>query len=111
MTAEPARGDPAREQLLAEMIALLQKVTGEDSQWADKVDSSTRLEGDLYLDSLEMAALCELARKAYGDEVDLAAYVCGLDIDQIIGLTVGELAAQVAAARLPAGRGGAGAGQ
>ena len=43
-----------------------------------------------------MAALCDLARKAYGDRVDLAAFVSGLDIDQIIGLTVGELAAQVA---------------
>lgn len=103
MTAEPARGGTAREQLLAEMIALLQKVTGEDSRWADQIDSATRLEKDLYLDSLEMAALCELARQAYGDEVDLAAFVSGLDIDQIIGLTVGELVTQVAAAQAAAG--------
>jgi acyl carrier protein len=103
MTAEPARGDTAREPLLAEMIALLQKVTGEDSPWADQIDSSTLLEKDLYLDSLEMAALCALAGQAYGDRVDLAGFVSGLDIDQIIGLTVGELVAQVAAARSPAG--------
>lgn len=115
MTAEPARGGTAREQLLAEMIALLQKVTGEDSRWADQIDSATRLEKDLYLDSLEMAALCELARQAYGDEVDLAAFVSALDIDQIIGLTVGELVTQVAAAQTAARTAGgpdrAGAGQ
>ncbi len=96
MTAEPARGDAAREQLLTEMIALLRKVTGEDSQWADEITSSTQLERDLFLDSLEMAALCELAREAYGDDVDLGAFVSGLDIDQIIGLTVGDLVARVA---------------
>jgi acyl carrier protein len=99
MTAEPAHDGPAREQLLAEMTALLAKVTGEGPGWADEITSATRLERDLYLDSLEMAALCDLAREAYGDQVDLAAYVSGLDLDQIIGLTVGELAAQVAATR------------
>lgn len=111
MTAEPARGGTARDQLLAEMIALLQKVTGEDSRWADQIDSATCLEKDLYLDSLEMAALCELATQTYGDAVDLAAFVAGLDIDQIIGLTVGELVAQVAAARPAAGPDRTGAGQ
>jgi acyl carrier protein len=98
MTAEPAGGGPARERLLAEMTALLRKVTGEEPRWAEGITSSTRLEADLYLDSLEMAALCGLARAAYGDRVDLAAFVAGLDIDQIIGLTVGDLVAQVAAA-------------
>lgn len=110
MTAEPARDGPPGERLLAEMVALLAKVTGEDPRWAGEITSSTRLERDLYLDSLEMAALCDLAREAYGDQVDLAAYVSGLDIDQIIGLTVGDLVAQVAAARVrPPGPGGAGA--
>jgi acyl carrier protein len=97
MTAEPARDDPAREWPLADMIALLRMVTGEDARWAAEITASTRLERDLSLDSLEMAALCDLARETFGDQADLAAFVSGLDIDQIIGLTVGELAAQVAA--------------
>jgi acyl carrier protein len=99
MTAEPAHGGPAREQLLAEMIALLRTVTGEDRRWADEITAVTRLEADLYLDSLEMAALSDLARDSYGDQVDLAAFVSGLDLDQIIGLTVGDLAAEVEASR------------
>lgn len=113
MTAEPAHDGSPGERLLAEMAALLAKVTGEDQRWADRITSATRLERDLFLDSLEMAALCDLARQAYGDEVDLAAFVSGLDLDQIIELTVGELVAQVAALRPPpAGppNGGAGAG-
>jgi acyl carrier protein len=85
------------------MIALLQKVTGEDPHWAAEITFSTRLETDLLMDSLEMAALCGLAREAYGGRVDLAAFVSGLDIDQLIGLTVGDLVAQVAAAYPPPG--------
>jgi acyl carrier protein len=104
MTAEPASDGPARGQLLAEIIDLLLKVTGEDPRWAEEITSATRLERDLYVDSLEMAALCDLARDSYGDRVDLAAFVSGLDIDQIIGLTVGDLVAQVEAARLPQAR-------
>jgi acyl carrier protein len=112
MTAEPAHDGQAGEQLLAEMTALLAKATGEDPGWAGEITTSTRLERDLFLDSLEMAALCDLAREAYGDQVDLAAFVSGLDIDQIIGLTVGDLVAQVAAVRAAPARprpGGTGA--
>jgi acyl carrier protein len=96
-----AHNTPSREQSLAEMVALLRKVTGEDPRWADEITSATRLEKDLYLDSLELTALCDLARDTYGDEVDLAAFVSGLELDQIIGLTVGDLVAQVEAARIP----------
>jgi acyl carrier protein len=99
MTAEPAHDGPEREQLLAEMTALLARATGEDHRWAGEITFSTRLERDLYLDSLEMAALCDLAGEAYGNHVDLAAFLSGLDLDQIIGLTVGDLVNQVAAAR------------
>ena len=94
MTAEPAHDRAPRERLLAEMIALLAEVTGEDQRWAGEITAATRLEADLYLDSLEMAALCDLARDSY--QTDLAAFVSGLGIDQIIGLTVGDLVAQVA---------------
>lgn len=106
MTAALAHDGPEREQSLAEITALLAKVTGEDQGWARQITFSTRLERDLYLDSLEMAALCDLAREAYGDQVDLAAFLSGLDIDQIIGLTVGDLVAEVAACRRAAARPG-----
>lgn len=110
MTAEPAHDGPARELLLAEMIALLRTVTGEDPRWGDEITAATRLEKDLYLDSLEMAALSDLAQDLY--DVDLAAFVSGLDLDEIIGLTVGDLVAQVEAARIPRTPGpGAGAGR
>jgi hypothetical protein len=46
-------------------------------------------------DSLDLAALSALLRDRYGTAVDLTGYVAGLDIDQIIGLTVADVAAYV----------------
>jgi acyl carrier protein len=107
MTAEPTRSGPTgagptyagpdRERVLGDLIGMLMDVTGEDQRWAARVTAASRLEGDLRLESVELAALGELLSQAYGDRVDLAAYVAELDIYQIIGLTVGDLAAYVCA--------------
>ena len=76
---------------------MLAQVTGESAQWLAQVGPSSRLEGDLGLNSLDVAALGALLRTAYGDLVDLSAYLAELDIDEIIVLTVGDLVAYVAA--------------
>ena len=97
MAAELAHSEPDEQRLLAEVTAMLGHVTGEDAQWLARVGLASGLEGDLGLDSLEMAALGALLRAAYGDRVDLPAFLAGLDIDQIIALTVGDLVGYVAA--------------
>jgi hypothetical protein len=98
MTAESAQGDLDEQRLLAEVTAMLGYVTGENAQWLARVGPASRLEGDLGLNSLDVAALGGLLRAAHGDLVDLPAYLAGLGIDEIIALTVGDLVAYVAAA-------------
>ena len=73
----------------------LAAVTGDESLLSAGINAATRLEGDLRLDSLDLAALSEMLRERHGAAVDLAGYVAGLDIDQIIGLTVADVAAYV----------------
>jgi acyl carrier protein len=85
--------------VLAEIIAMLNDVTGTDTSWADQVTAASRLEGDLHLDSIEFAALAARLTTAYGSKVDLFALIAGLDIDQIIALTVGDVTQYVAQAR------------
>jgi acyl carrier protein len=87
--------------VLAEVVAALRAVTGEDALWAATIGPATRLDGDLLLDSIELAALSWLLRERHGDRVDLAGYVAGLDIDRIIALTVGDVAGYVAAGGRP----------
>lgn len=75
---------------------MIAQATSEDEAWASAVTTSCRLEGDLWLDSVELAALAGLFRSAYGDDVDLMTFLTGLEIDKLIGLTVGDLVSYIA---------------
>ncbi|MET7426419.1 phosphopantetheine-binding protein [Dactylosporangium sp. NPDC005555] len=74
----------------ADIVELLRQVTGEDEGWAATVTPSTRIDTDLFIDSLEIVDLSARMREAYG--IDLAAYIGGLDLQGLIDLTVGDLA-------------------
>jgi acyl carrier protein len=79
-----------------EIVELLRQVTGEDETWAAAVTPATRVDTDLFIDSLELVELSVKMRQVYG--VDLAAYVAGLELPELIELTVGDLA-ELAGAR------------
>ena len=82
-----------------DLVEALAAATGDESLLSAGINGATRLEGDLRLDSLELAALDALLRDRYGTAVDLTGYVAGLEIDQIIGLTVADVAAYVTGCR------------
>ena len=92
MTADNMTGHDVTVDDLVEALAA---ATGDESLRCAGISGATRLEGDLCLDSLDLAALSARLRDRYGTAVDLTGYVAGLDIDQIIGLTVAEVAAYV----------------
>lgn len=75
---------------------MIAQATSEGEAWAGTVTASCRLERDLWLDSVEWAALTGLVQSAYANEVDLAAFLAGLEIDKLVGLTVGDLVSYVA---------------
>lgn len=60
------------------------------------VGPESRLEADLGLDSLAVAALAGALRAEFGDRVDLAGYLAGLELDELIELTAGQVADFVA---------------
>ena len=73
-----------------EIVELLRQVTGEDETWAAGVTPSTRVDTDLFIDSLELVALSEAMRQRYG--YDLAGHVAGLELPELLEFTVGDLA-------------------
>jgi acyl carrier protein len=83
--------------LVEEIADLLRAVVGADPAWQAGLGPRTRLDGDLFLDSLELAGLAAALRRRYGDRVDLAAHVADLDLDAIIELTLAQVADLVAA--------------
>jgi hypothetical protein len=83
--------------LVRRVAELLQHIVGEDAAWLEAVGPETRVDGELLLESHELASWSLALRRHYGERVDLVDHVAGLDIDQIIALTVGDVAAHVAA--------------
>lgn len=81
--------------LLEEIADLLCTAVGEDPAWRAALGPDTRLDGDLFLDSLELAALDEALRRRYGPRVDLAGHIAALDLDAIIELTLRQVAGLV----------------
>lgn len=85
----------AKEMTADDFAAALAAATGDESMLTAGITAATLLEGDLCLDSLDLAALGALLRDRYGTAVDLPGYVAGLEIDGIIGLTAGEVTGYV----------------
>jgi acyl carrier protein len=90
MIADSGTG-PVDRPALPELAGMLRDVTGQSQAWAARITPETRLEDDLDLDSVELTALAELVRRRCGPAVDLSGYLSGLDFDELIALTVGDL--------------------
>jgi acyl carrier protein len=88
----PAGDVTAGDITVGDITRALVAVIGDESLLGASVTAATQLEGHLHLDSVDLAALAAVLRDRYGPAVDLVGYVSGLDIDEIIGLTVGGVA-------------------
>jgi acyl carrier protein len=81
-----------REREVLESVAgLIREVIGES--WVENVSITmeTSFEEDLELESIEFVALAERIREKYGSEADFTAWLSDMDLDQIIGLRVGQV--------------------
>jgi tocopherol O-methyltransferase len=83
--------------VFGEVVELLRTVLDEDAMWSAKVTAATTLDGDLEVESVELTAFSQALQTRFGPVVDLAAHVATLDVDEIIALTVGDVAAYVSA--------------
>ncbi|GAA2365604.1 acyl carrier protein [Dactylosporangium salmoneum] len=72
---------------------LLREVTGEDAEWLAGIGPATRLDGDLFLDSIEVAALAGRLTDVFG--VDFAGHVAGLELEALLTLSVADVASYV----------------
>ncbi|MEU5211167.1 phosphopantetheine-binding protein [Streptomyces sp. NPDC020742] len=93
MAADPP---PARiRTLLDEITDMLVQVAGEEILIACEITAETTLNDDLALESIEFVALAELLQQRYGTAVDFLGLLAERDLDQILALTVGELAGYI----------------
>ncbi|MBO2453846.1 acyl carrier protein [Actinomadura barringtoniae] len=91
------------EGVLGEVVAMLVDVVGEDFLLDVEVGPATTFNDDLALESIEFVALAEKLQRRYGGRVDFAAFIAGMDLDEIMRMTVGDLVAHIESRPEPVG--------
>jgi acyl carrier protein len=88
--------DERKAQILAEVTTLIREVIGEE--WANEtsITMDTTFSQDLEVESIELVALSEKLQERYGATVDFPGWLAAMELDAIIGLTVGQLVDYIA---------------
>ncbi len=78
-------------EVLESLAGLIREVIGES--WAENVPITmeTSFGEDLELESIEFVALAEKIMERYGSGADFAGWLSAMELDQIIGLRVGQV--------------------
>lgn len=76
---------------LTDITKMLAEVIGEDYLLDIDITMDTSFSADLELESIEFVALAGLMKEHYRGEVDFVEFLAGMDVHQIIGLTVGQV--------------------
>ncbi len=80
---------------LSTIIDLIKSAIHEE--WIEnfEINSETRFNEDLELESIELILIAEKIQKHYGNNVNLSDWFSSLSLDQMIHLTVGQLSDEV----------------
>lgn len=85
--------------VMGEVVRMLTEVVGEDFLLDVEVGPDTTFSGELALESIEFVALVDRLRGHYGDRVDFPRFIAGLGLDEIMGLTVGDVVRHIESAQ------------
>ena len=91
MSTDAPTTEVTEESVLATVTELIGEIIGEDYMDDIEVTMESMITEDLELESIEFVALAEKLRDRYGESVDFVDWVAGMELEQIILLTVGQL--------------------
>jgi len=86
------------EAILAEIIATIRTTINEDWIVDFEIGRETRFNEDLELESIEFVKIADALQARFGAKLDLVGWLTGKTIHELIGLSVGDLAAYIAGA-------------
>ncbi|GIJ47822.1 hypothetical protein Val02_47080 [Virgisporangium aliadipatigenens] len=84
--------------VLAEITGMLRAVLGAAAVGED-ITTDTTFGHDLEMESIDVVALAGRLQARYGDTVNLAQFLAGLDLESVRDLKVGQLVEFIADAR------------
>ncbi|MEO8751322.1 MAG: acyl carrier protein [Casimicrobiaceae bacterium] len=88
--------DQDKAEILASVAEMIKEVVGEEWMAEMPITMETSFFHDLEVESIELVALSEKVQARYGATVDFPTWLAGMELDQIIALTVGQLVDQIA---------------
>lgn len=83
------------ESVLADLTGMLATLLDEYGFDDVEVRMETTFNRDLELESIDLVTLAGLLEERYGDRVNFAEFLAGMEFDEIIELTVGRLVEHV----------------
>ncbi len=89
-----AENDP----VLALVIDKIRSTINEDWILDIEIDRSTRFNDDLEIESIEFIKIANAIQQHYGARLDVAGWLSGKGIHELIALSVGDLSTYVSAA-------------
>ena len=81
------------EEVLNTVREMIKQVVGDDFEMLAPIDLGTSFNNDLELESIELVTLAEKLQERYGEKVDFVNWMSKKSLDEMIGLTVGDLVA------------------
>jgi len=73
------------------LAGMLQEVIGDDWDLDTEITAATSFSDDLELESIEFVALAEKLQERFGTETDFVGWLSSKELDEIIGLKVGDV--------------------
>lgn len=84
------------DQILAEVRGMVTEIIGAEYALSLDIGMDTSFDADLELESIEFVRLATMLKERYGDQIDFVAFLATKEIDEIIGMTTGELVTYIA---------------
>lgn len=82
----------SKDAVLAQVIDIIRRAVDEDWILDFDIDANTSFNDDLELESIEFVGIAEKIQEHYGKHIGFIEWLSGMKIDQIVALTVGDLA-------------------
>ncbi|MCC9307898.1 phosphopantetheine-binding protein [Kitasatospora sp. RB6PN24] len=95
------RQPPGEQEVLAEITRMLAAVLDEYGLDESEVTMDSRFTDDLELESIDLVTLAAQLQERWGERINFAEFLAGMELDEIIGLTVGRLVEYVVARLRP----------
>ncbi len=73
------------------VTTIIKEVAGDHIELQGALNRNMSINTDLELESIDLVVIAEKIQAAYGEQVDFTAWLSGMELDEIIKLTIGDL--------------------